>query len=52
MAFNFIVAVWLVHPGADFRALFPPLVMIAIPLVFATHGAGRYSADVLIARRA
>ncbi len=51
MAFNFIVAVWLVHPGADFRALFPPLVMIAIPLVLATHGAGRYSADAVIARR-
>jgi len=51
MAFNFIVAVWLVRPGADFRALFPPLVMIAISLVLATHGAGRYAADALIARR-
>src|SRR5688572_3095557 len=24
MTVNFIVAVWLVHPGADFRAMFPP----------------------------
>jgi len=51
MVFNFIVAVWLVHPGADFRALFPPLVMIAIPLVLATHGPGRYAADAVLARR-
>lgn len=48
MVFNFIVAVWLVHPGADFRALFPPLILIAAPLYFATRGAGRYSLDAML----
>lgn len=48
MTFNFIVAVWLVHPGADFRALFPPLVMIAVSLYLATRGAGRYAMDAMV----
>lgn len=52
MTFNFIVAVWLVHPGADYRALFPPLVMIALSLYFATRGAGRYSVDAHLTREA
>ncbi len=53
MAFNFAVAVALLTLGggeSDFRALFPPLVMIAIPLVLATHGAGKLSLDALIKR--
>jgi putative oxidoreductase len=53
MTFNFIVAVALLTLGggeSDFRALFPPLVMIAVPLLLATHGAGRYAADALLAR--
>lgn len=53
MTFNFIVAVALLTLGggeSDFRALFPPLVMIAIPLVLATHGAGRYAVDALLNR--
>jgi putative oxidoreductase len=53
MTFNFIVAVALLTLGGgetDFRALFPPLVMIAVPMVLATHGAGAYSADALLTR--
>lgn len=51
MAFNFVVAVALLTLGGgenDFRTLFPPLMMIAIPLVLATHGPGRYAADTLL----
>jgi putative oxidoreductase len=53
MTFNFAVAVALLTLGggeSDFRALFPPLVMIAVPLLLATHGAGRYAADAPLAR--
>lgn len=51
ITFNFIVAVALLTLGggeSDFRALFPPLVMIAIPLLLATHGAGRYGLDAML----
>lgn len=53
MTFNFIVAIALLTLGGgetDFRALFPPLIMIAVPLVLATHGAGRYAVDALLNR--
>ena len=53
MGFNFVVAVALLTLGggeSDFRALFPPLVMIAIPLVLATHGAGKLSLDAVLMR--
>jgi putative oxidoreductase len=53
MTFNFIVAIALLTLGGgetDFRALFPPLIMIAVPLVLATHGAGAYSADAVLTR--
>lgn len=53
MTFNFIVAVALLTLGGgetDFRALFPPLVMIAIPLVLATHGSGAYAIDAILTR--
>lgn len=45
MTFNFTVAVWLLHDVQDFRELFPPLIMVFVPLFLATHGAGRYSLD-------
>jgi putative oxidoreductase len=53
MTFNFIVAIALLTLGGgetDFRALFPPLIMIAVPLVLATHGAGHYAVDGLLKR--
>jgi putative oxidoreductase len=55
MAFNFVVAVALLTVGggeSDFRALFPPLIMIAVPLVLATYGAGRFSIDAILNRGA
>ena len=53
MAFNFIVAIALLTFGggeSDFRALFPPLIMIAVPLVLATHGPGAFAIDALLTR--
>lgn len=47
MAFNFVVAVLLVHLHQDLREQFPALVLVAVSLVFATHGAGRYAVDAL-----
>jgi len=47
MAFNFVVAMLLVHLHQDLREQFPALVLIAVSLVFATHGAGRYALDTL-----
>ncbi len=41
MAFNFVVAVILVHLHQDLREQFPALVLIAVSLVLATHGPGR-----------
>jgi putative oxidoreductase len=47
MAFNFVVAMVLVHLSQSLREQFPALVLIAVSLVFATHGAGRYALDAL-----
>lgn len=55
MAFNFAVAIALLTLGggeSDFRALFPPFVMIAVPLLLATYGAGKFSADAALNRNA
>lgn len=53
MAFNFVVAIALLsNVPNDFRSLFPPLVMIAISLLLATHGAGRLSGDAFLNRSA
>lgn len=49
MAFNFVVAMLLVHLGQDLREQFPALVLIAVSLVLATHGAGRYAVDAAFA---
>jgi putative oxidoreductase len=51
MAFNFVVAVLLTWAGSDFRALFPPLVMVAVSLILATRGAGLFSLDAQLERR-
>lgn len=45
MAFNFVVAMVLVHLDQSLREQFPALVLIAVSLVLATHGAGRFSLD-------
>jgi putative oxidoreductase len=50
-AFNFIVAVWMVHLPQSFDLWWPALVLVFLGLLFATHGAGRYALDAVIARR-
>lgn len=44
-AFNFIVACVMVHWDQDFRGWWPAAVLVAIGLLMATHGAGRFSVD-------
>ena len=46
LAVNFVVAVVLIAPtGASIRDLYPPSILVFIGALFATHGAGRLSAD-------
>lgn len=45
IAFNFIVGVVGVHWEQSFREWWPAIVLVAIGLVFATIGAGRWSLD-------
>ncbi|MBC7982570.1 MAG: DoxX family protein [Candidatus Obscuribacterales bacterium] len=52
MAFNFIVAVVMVHWSQDFRGWWPAIVLVFIGLHFAVQGAGRYSVDELLWRDA
>lgn len=49
MAFNFVVAVILVHLDQSLREQFPALVLVAISLVMATHGPGAYALDTALA---
>lgn len=44
-AVNFAVACVMVHWQQDLRGWWPAAVLVAIGLVLATHGAGRYSVD-------
>ena len=48
MAFNFVVAMVLVHLDHSLREQFPALVLIAISLILATHGAGGYAVDAMV----
>lgn len=52
MAFNFVVAVWMVHWPQDFRDWWPAIVLVFISLHFACRGGGRWSLDALLFRRA
>ncbi len=51
-AFNFAIAVWMVHWPQDFPGWWPALVLIFLGLLFATVGAGRYSLDAWLGERA
>ncbi|HEX8442455.1 MAG TPA: DoxX family protein [Allosphingosinicella sp.] len=51
-AFNFIVAVWMVHWSQDFAGWWPALILAFLGLLFATLGPGRYALDSWIAKRA
>jgi putative oxidoreductase len=52
LAINFIVAVLLLGgAGAGERDLLPPAIHIFVGAIFATYGAGRWSADHMLATR-
>lgn len=50
IAFNFVVAVWMVHWPQEFRLWWPAIVLVFLGLHFACRGAGRWSIDVLLFR--
>ena len=50
VAFNFVVAVVMVHWTQDFRAWWPAIVLVFLGLHFACRGAGRWSIDRAIFR--
>lgn len=51
-AANFIVACVMVHWEQDLRGWWPALALVLIGMLLATHGAGRYSLDAVLARAA
>jgi putative oxidoreductase len=51
-AFNFTVAVRMVHWPQGFTDWWPALILVFLGLLFATQGPGRYALDERIARRA
>ena len=51
-AFNFTVAVWMVHWPQSFPEWWPALILVFLGLLFATVGPGRYALDEWIAKRA
>jgi putative oxidoreductase len=51
-AFNFCVALWMVHWTQDFAGWWPALILVFLGLLFATLGPGRYALDERIARGA
>ena len=46
-AFNFLVAVWMVHSPDPFPTWWPALVLIFLGLYFGLRGSGRYGLDTL-----
>lgn len=52
LAFNFVVGVVMVHWEQSFREWWPAIVLVALGLLFATIGAGRYAIDRHLEKRA
>lgn len=52
MAINFAVALWMVHRSLPFSANIAPLAMFFGSLLLMFHGAGPYSVDAAMKRRA
>jgi putative oxidoreductase len=50
VAFNFAVAVWMVHWPQDWRDWWPAAILVFLGLHFACRGAGRWSLDALLFR--
>lgn len=51
-AFNFAVAVWMVHWADPFPGMWPAAVLVVLGLYFGLRGGGRYSLDCLLLRPA
>jgi putative oxidoreductase len=51
VAFNFVVAVWMVHWPEDFRGWWPAIVLVFLGLHFACRGGGRWSLDRILFNR-
>ena len=52
LAFNFIVGVAMVHWDQSFREWWPAIILVALGLLFATIGGGRYAIDRHLEKRA
>jgi putative oxidoreductase len=50
-AFNFTVAVWMVHWNDPVPAIWPAAILIFLGLYFGLRGSGRYGLDALFERR-
>ncbi len=50
-AFNFTVAVWMVHMNDPVPGIWPAAILIFLGLYFGLRGAGRYGIDALFERR-
>ena len=51
MAFNFIVAVWMVHWNDPVQGIWPAAVLIVLGFYFGLRGSGRYGLDALLEGR-
>ena len=51
-AFNFIVAVWMVHWADPVPGIWPAAILIFLGLYFGLRGSGRYGLDALLEGRA
>ena len=49
-AFNFIVAVWMVHWSDPVPAIWPAAILIFLGLYFGLRGSGRYGLDAMFER--
>ena len=50
-AFNFVVAVWMVHWTDPVPGIWPAAILIFLGLYFGLRGAGRYGVDALLDRK-
>ena len=51
-AFNFVVAVWMVHWNDPVPGIWPAAILIFLGLYFGLRGSGRYGLDALLEGRA
>jgi putative oxidoreductase len=51
-AFNFIVAVWMVHWNDPVPGIWPAAILVFLGLYFGLRGTGRYGLDALFERKA